>query len=696
MLLRATAPALFLVLFLPGSGGASGLGYTGNIAAKEDSAGDILQSVNHNASLGLSQSFTKALSMTELVRYNNEWQERGKKTEQVTQHAQLADLNDFFQANLSGSTRLVREDGQDGLETKNIEALIKSTWEYELVPTWSLVVGRQTFHDNSATERPDLENLTMSSTVDWENSFLAAYYSYRTLEAGVGQGLLVQTTDSHDAALKFNKSYWDRKLTVQFKQSYSQSRRLLDQISAAAGAVLPLAGTEIHTGPDTTPADFIEDPLVVANPQMTDPDLVTPAYTVLNATADNVIRLRSNGRSVDLIHLYTENDLGVLPAGLSWRLYTNDDLLSPWADGGNLSPTYNSSRQRFEISLAPLAAEYIKLVLDISLLGPAGINFTGVQVFNSNLATSVGSVNENTSQSTSLFLDARLSRTWAVGYLFDLGSNKATGDQEFNIGKLGQSVNLRYKSVDGTISSRISLAQQNEESGSDDSPDSAGRYYSFDLDKALLPTLNVGIGAGKSERYLSSHLISEIYSYHIDSAAQLYPDLGMSLGFNYAESSYSPMQTAGVKNESEKIDFKVTSRLRPEVALTLSEDYLAQKNLSGFQESFRTGIILNWQPSDSLIISGSGYHTVDNTPDPAAFSVTAGINLAFSRELLLRLQYAAAKSDETMQSGGANLNWSAKKGLRCEGGFSYTQSTGQQATDDFLVSGKVTLSFKVP
>jgi hypothetical protein len=688
--------ASFFVLFFPGIGGANGLGYTGDLAAKEDSAGNILQTRSHNASLALGQSLTNALSLTEHLRYNNEWQERGKKTEHVSQNAQLVDLNAFFQANLAGSTRLVIEDDRDGVETKNIEAAISSTWEYELAPTLSLVVGRHTAHDNFVNARPDAENSTMNTVVEWENSFLAAYYSYRTLEQDTGQGLLVQTTDFHDASLKFNKAYWDQKFTVRFQQSYSQSRRLVEQISPDAGAVLPLTVSEIHTGLDTTPADFSEDPLVVANPQMADTDLVTPAYSVLNATSDNVIRLRLNGNTVDRIHLYTPNDLGVLPAGLTWRLYTNDDLLTPWADGGNLSPTYNSSRQRFEINLGPLAAEYIKLVLDISLLGPASLNFSGVQVFNSNLTTSIGSVTEISSQSTALFLDARLSQNWALSYLFDFGVNEGTGSQKFNVAKLGQAVNLSYKSVDGTILSRISMSQQNEESGLAHSPESQGRNYSFGLDKALLPTLNVGIGAGKNERYLSAVLISETASYHIDCDAQLYPDLGMGLAFNYAESAYSPIQTVGVKNESKQIDFTVTSRLRPEVALTLSESYLDQKNATQSLESFNTGISLNWQLSTSLIISGSGHHTVDNTPKPAAYGITSGINMALARGLLFRIQYAASKSDETMQSGAANLNWSAKRGLRCEGGLSYTQSTGPQAIDDFLVSARVTLSFKVP
>jgi hypothetical protein len=685
--------AALLVLAVTGTGKAAGLGYSGSILGQEDSAGNIVQTRTHNLNLGAGQIFTNYLVMSELVRYNHKWN-AGKISEQLAQSVELVNSNQLFRANISGSKRLNVEDGQDRLETTNIEAGWKSTWKFDFVPDFLLLVGRQNSHDNFVTVQPEKEQTSLNTNVDWQVSAFHAYYGYRVTDDDSGHGLLVQNTEAHQGQLDFRQTYWEKRLMVNFRQGYSKSRREFERISATAGALLPLTLSEVLTGPDSTPADFIESPLVVANPQMQDSDQATPAYSVPNSTADNVLRLRVTGQTVDRIYLYTQDDLGAGPAGLTWRLYTTDDLFNPWVAGGPPTVTYNSGQRRFELSIPPLAAEYVKLVLDNSLVGPPTINFTEVEVFNSNLVASVGSVNESVSHLTSLDLGSQLSQNWLVGYHLDFSRQESVGNPVQKSDKSGHRVNLQYRSADSTLLSRISYAQQQSEAGVTDTTESVRKNYSFDLDKSLLATLSVGFGINKSEQYLSSQLVTERLSYRFDTTAQLYPDLSMSFAVDFNESESFRTANLG-KLESNNVVFKITSRLRPEIALTLIESYSGQKGGLVSEERYDTGFLSSWQVSDALVVTASGAYSTNNTGDDDKLNFATGIDLAFTERLLLKIAYAVAKTEENIQAGQARLHWTPKKGIRCQGGFDYTQSSGQVA-DNMALVAEVAVNFRVP
>ena len=114
----------------------------------------------------------------------------------------------------------------------------------------------------------------------------------------------------------------------------------------------------LMTGTDITPGDNDDTPLV-ANFPMSDAVTVATAYSIVAPSFSNSIVVPVNFQQVGRFYLYTANNLGGVPPGMTWELWSNNGAtlsLDPWqleGDALTMAPlvTYDTGNRRFVIQL---------------------------------------------------------------------------------------------------------------------------------------------------------------------------------------------------------------------------------------------------------------------------------------------------------------------------------------------------------
>ncbi len=666
----------------------AGLTYSGFISSEEDNTGLFLQTQSHSVNLGLRQQLTNFVAVDEAVRYSYRLVEPLPQTEQLLPSIDLVNANLLYRFNLSALSTMNLDNNDKIADNSRYEIGFKSQWQSNLVPSLQVVASqRNDLQTVGASSFGENETNSLSTTLDWHRDALGLYYNNRWTEDFDLRGDLIETTTSHNANLEFDKGFWGNKLHVGFKQVYSETKEVRGEASTSEG-LIPQTILEVRTGYDNTPADSAEDPLVVATPAMQD-GILTIAYPVASNTSFNNIILALAGQ-VDLIYLYTTTDLGAAALGLTWNLFTNDFLGTTW-DPATFSSgvTYNSVRQRFEIKVDGLSVNYLKLVLDIPLAGPA-IDFTEVLVFDSRITVTSEKVTLNTNSNTSLNLSSRLSRDWFFNYRTDLAVNEIERASPYEREQLGHGGNLKYSSADGSFFSvfsftmsrgrivRLGVIDENENT-----------TYAVDLNKQFLPTLSAGIGWDRNEFSVNSVRTAERFSYRLDSHAQLYPDLDLDLQVDVSESENFQSLS---KSNSVSGDVTLASRLYPGLFLSLAGRYADSE--PGAQV-YTSDLIMQWRPSDDLSFSGGVSYIDDNSIEYKQFISRLDIDLVLTEGILLTTDYSATKAEKLSQVGKLSLNWYLKKGLRLEGGCRY-RDVSNLSGKDLTVFGNMAINFAMP
>ncbi len=689
----AVSLGLVLATLLPwkGTGFAAGLTYNGSYQAEENAGGEFIQRRQQSAGLSLSHELTNIISLREYVRYNERWEEStDNKSEQMTQGVSLIANHDLWQSDFSAASTLDLGSEHEQLESESYGARWKSKWKTDMVP--GLAVRLDSRKESRGVR--DSEDLGMSTALDWRRNNLSLTYDYRWRQQEPDWAELLDTTTSQDFQAGYTYSFWQRRLSLGLKHNYRTTSNEREARQTGSFS-LPVNLIEVRTGTDATPADAFEDPSVAINNQMDDSVLNVSAYSVTTNSTFNNIMIRPDGVNIDQIHIYTEIDLGGTALdGLTWSVYTNDLLGTSWDSVPLNGISYNSILRRYELDIGELAVDYLKIVLDISLLG-TDINFTEIEARdNIFLSSDTVILNETDTSQTGLSLGARVTENLLLSYRADFETRETSSvARESDQNELSQSAGARYLSPDQTFSSSLTFGNRRRETETGAGvTENETRSYALDLDKQFLPTLSAAIGISKSENYQDSTQFSEAMTYRLDSFAKLYPDLDLNIQLNYGETTN--FQTA-TKSDNNRATVGLLSRLSPAITLSLREDY----SESGSSESYKTVASLNWQISDMLVVRGRADHNRterDDAGSTEAVGFNSNLNLALTTDLLLEVDYSSSRaSGDVTETGEASLNWYPKSWLRLEAGCSYRHAPALPA-DDYRGYARADINFKLP
>ncbi|MDF1578667.1 MAG: hypothetical protein P1P81_09535, partial [Desulfobulbales bacterium] len=372
----------------------------------------------------------------------------------------------------------------------------------------------------------------------------------------------------------------------------------------------------------------------------------------------------------------------------------NDLLGTPWNTLPFNGISYNRILRRYELNIGERAADYLKIVLDVSLLGP-DIDFTEIEARDNVFLTSDTVLrNEDNASITGFTLGARLTENLQFSYRANLEVREtASGINEIERNELNQTAGVIYSSPDQTFVSSLTFGNRIREiDDGGDVSENVSRSYTLDLDKQFLPTLSAATGISRSETYQGSTQIGESLSFRLDGFAKLYPDLDLNMQLNYGETTNVQTST---KSDNHSATAGLLSRLSPAITMGLHESY----SDSGSSHSYNTGLSLNWQISSMLLIRGGANHTKTETAAAdrtEALGLNSGLNLALTQALLLEVEYNSNRSGgQVTEAGEASLNWYPKGWLRLEAGCSYRHAPTLPA-DDYRGYGRVDINFRAP
>lgn len=686
----------FFSLTAPGT---AGLNYSGALTGQEQQSGGIIYSQDHNVGLQLSQVLTTFASISEQGRYSYVQNQQEDVRETLSRSFDLVDKNQLFRVNLSGYATSRRADGREQSESRALDAGFRSDWENDFYPSLHFGFGKTTEQLTNRADLPVQETGHFDTSLEWERSNLALYYNYRYSDADYGVGYASQINGAHSGSLKFSDTYWQNKFRVRFEQLFTQNSR--EFYGLGAGFQLPIFITDVSTGHDDSPADNLEDPAVVNNNLMRDSDLLTPAYPVAAGSTFNNIVLVSNNQVITKINLYTNPGFSSDP-GLIWALYSTELLGTGWelVSTAITGVIYDVSAQRFEITLAPVAAKYLKISLAYPALTGPDVVFTEVEVFNVfDSAVAAAPREERISNSTLLSLSTVLSKNFRLGYVAENNDSGLKGNTANNNRELSQQVNLAYDSLEKSrANSSLFLSEQAE---------LETRRYFLGFHHEFLPTLSVALSWSKSESYLASLLATESAIYRLDTTAQLYPDLDMTVGFTLSNSGFF-QDNLWSERQGDSLLFQLTARLDPGTTLNLSETISEQKTPgSATTRSSVTTVSFTSRISEAVALSGQGGYSTQSPAQADSFTFRTSLNIALNKQTSLSATYAynyqaiasptatPGGESDTTQSGAIDLRWTPKSGLVFEGGTTY-QAQVDPAEKEFLTYGKVRVSFMVP
>lgn len=668
------------------------ISYRGLWETRENNGGRILQLYDHLVTVTDGQSLSDRLSASEKVSYNYRYEQEGLPRETVSPGASLSLSSDIFLANLAVNSVKNLRDQSNIPDSDEIGITWSSQWHKRLVPELRANYDYSRRRNDYINRLIDENRQMYGGEVSWDLLMANAFYSYRRDDTTNRGYQTIQ--DSHMARINAGHSWLANRLNVSLGHEYSEtSNERLIPVTSANTAVVPLTLSDVRTGTDPTPGD-VDDTMLVATASMRDGNLTLPAYSVAAATTNNSILVVTNGQPVDRIYIYvddlTQSNLGAVPLGLSWEVYSNDILGTSWNPETTVPVIYDAVNQRFEVALPALNAIYLKFVLDWT--GVFNINFTEVQaeqVLSAIAGSTASLVNETVINKSHFNFDFKVSKEVAFFYnlLMDKEENNAVtmNERENHVG------GLRLQNAPGDLKSILTYSLLR--SRYVQNPELQTEIYQLNVTKVFLPTLSMGIGAAHEEATQSGEAVYDKNRYNFYADAKLYPDLNSKLEATYWDQE--TYQAGGASNlwDNLRAEFTLTSRFRPSLNVTFFNVY-EEQNLDKalVKEQNTTGLAAGWQISDLLSLGGS-FQKEDNRLVPDIYIYTAAMVVGLSTGFQFKANYTLNDSTIRSQSGQAALLWSSRKNISWEVGCNYADNDGGTVNNVYKLYSKLLLNF---
>lgn len=648
------------------------LAYQGTFGSAENEDGRLIQNHGQRLTLDTGHDLFGRLTSEEYVNYNYGWAQESGARESISPGATLRLSGDIFAASLgvNSNKNLLPEKSQ----TDRLGLLWASRWEKEFVPRLRANYDYTRQRSYSLNARGDNNRKTIATHFDWDLRVAQLFYSYGQTENNYA--MYQETGTSHLARVDASRGWLDNRLRVSGGYDYKKSvnKQRFSFTNGTTANVL-LALPQADTGTDILPTDN-DDSMLVAAPFLlngADP-LLPPAYIATAANNSNCIRLRTDGQQVDRIFLYTQTNLGPLPTplGVNLRVYSNNNILiNSWDQVVGATWVYDSSNQRFIIDLPAVRANYVKLVVDLTV--PVTINFTEVQaeqVVQGTLESTVTYSREKQTDRSNFGIDFQLNNKVAFFYGLIL---QQEGKGTFNSSESeSHNAGVRMQNSGGDVRSMLAYSRSTQRDQS--SSEVLSESYNLSFNKIILPTLSVSLTGTHEGSFIDGAKTYARNRYSFYSDATLYPDLTSRL-----ETVYSEMTTYGAGTASGREDleakFALTSRFTPTLNVSAYDNYMVQNQIdqdSKWQNNI--GLASNWQVSDLLSLYVSMTRNSNSTVSYTSSTYSTGLVAGYGSGFELQISYSVQVSINKSQSGRASLRWSTVPNLSWEIGCNYAEA----------------------
>lgn len=624
---------------------------------------DTIDEYTLSYTLELSQDITEVMTFQESFRYSRQWEE-DDETEMIDPSLRFTVNNDLFVFGLLGAASEQRSDIAVDRSRRNWEATWNSNWDRRFWPKVRASYGRDYSYDGENPRKQDFEGERASAGLDWDLELFKVYYNVNRSHNNdnVTQG--EDTLTSHLARLETSGTFFDNRLNFTFSQQYSLSQTDSSTAVGPGGfALIREPVSEALSGRDNTPLVNTAGELT-SKGQLIDGDLGTAVADVFTNGLDIPplnLAFRMNLREVDLLYLYTEMDASAVSGAFSLNLYSSSNGLDYQLVRVATPFTYNSLERRFEIPVASLRQQWLKLVITASPI--QRVDFTEIQAFDQVFSSGafVARSDKTVNNLTDLSLGYRFSPTLDLTYNLGLEYGKYSAETDYTrSNQLGQ---VRW--VPGEYLTASLGVNENREDVQGQ-PETLNRSYSLRLSSPPVPTVDLNFGLSHSERYEDGTLKTTSQDTGLYASAALYPDLDANLDMTYGQTQ---QEESGEKTSHHGSRLALTARLVPRLTADFNTDYRKTSGTSE-TETMDSTLTLNWRVSDLLSLLAVGTKQWEDWRSSGE-SILLQASVAPTETTQFSLNYLHSTGTESTDRLGATGNWTIGPHLLLQANASY-------------------------
>jgi len=585
---------------------------------------------------------TRAMAVSSTMRYSLTEQD-GVQQQLLSPSADFLLANDIFRYGVSGMINARLNDERQANQDLTWETSLESAWVNKLLPFMRLSYGQSKSIDDLEPRRVDSLTSFADAGIEYQYEFLKLFYRYYMQE---GENRVAQNVDEsggHLAKLDLSRSFWRNRISFALSHQYSSDHgENTVEVGADGVALVNLQISQVAAGPEDNPLQTTELPNF---PALVDGKLEAPALTVRVGENLSMV-MRTSFQHVDMVCVYTSEELPAADRGFRWDVYGSIDGLQWTLLESDAQDIYNEVLQRFEININGVEELYLKVVA--AALPLVDTDFSEIEVYRR--VRTGGSfytdVRDSGNRQTDFNFRLQLASTVQMSYGLSLNAQDISTslDQE----SFSQFVSLQWNP--GTIFSSTLNATESRQDYSD-RPLLGTRSYALSVAATPVPTMDIALGSGRLESFEDGILISTSNNYTFYGSAVLLPDLNASLDVSFTEGE---VVGAAQTNNSMNSRLRLTAWLLPSLEADVIGSYGESRIGEVTGHNVDGSMSINWRPSDILSVSGATKKSWVNTgsgPDSYSFSA----NFALNRNNQMGLNYAKTGGEYVQEN--YNLNW---------------------------------------
>ncbi|MEJ2699387.1 MAG: hypothetical protein P8Z70_06985, partial [Desulfuromonadales bacterium] len=511
---------------------------------------EFQQVYNTGATPTLTYHPTNAISARFFLKYSrveiNQGNDRGwVSADRLTPTADITLSNDIFSAQLGGYVTKTFHSGTTGVPTTtNWQASLSSAWQIPLWPSLTLNYGEMTNEVSGGTgsNASGTKEKSAGISVNWDLLLAILFYQFTHNESEDRSSGSVRTADTHFARVDTDGSFWQKRVHFNLGQQALFSTQDLSLGNTQDGYFdeklvprsLSSALTDPNQLPDPPPGGWWTDQEVGLSPNPIlgngilddNPALDVPPEGNPNDRRVHLGVSFDSAQQIDLVDIYLDpltNQTGDQASTLQWDLYVRNPFGTGWElAAANLPTTFNADKKRFEVTINRRDTQ----IMVVSVM-PDGISLAITEVEAYSRLTQDNSSTRTFNYQGDLGMSIRIARNLRASTQVSFQRfNTKTGGSDYNTQRLSTSATLGWTPTP-LFSPSIAFSQNRQDQT--DQEDLKNRSYSLIVTTLPLPTLNLSLGATRTERYTGGTKTQTSDNYSLTTAAKIYPDLNAAL-----------------------------------------------------------------------------------------------------------------------------------------------------------------------
>ena len=614
-----------------------------------------------NYSLGLEKELTDTIDVSGSVRYTKK-RDSEKTLQTINPSVALDWKNYIFSFYISASSnRRLDSDGPD-YTSNTWDANLSSNWGPKW-PSIRLYYGQGRDYDDQHPRQTDTKSKHKGVDVNYQFSIFKVYYNYRDSK---DEDLVDDSTSwdyNHFASIEASKDLFNHRLSLSTSNQISYTKNVTETKAKGGKVTIPVTVVSGYSGVDDSP----DDGTLGINPALVDGDRFTSAGVDIGNTEDENLALETVYRKVNLIYVYTEDDVpDAWVSQFRWELYKSGDGTNWDLVALNLSYSYNHDMKRFEIELPDVSDRYVKLYV-AQIPNSGDVYVTEMEAYYEEVTgkSKVTTVNRYRGLRSSFNLDWRPWDTVLASYSFTLDKSKPDPGPD--------SRDLYHSArVEWSPSRYFSPSVQLGTTSRDTQGEKKRKSYSYSLtvNSSPLDTLDLSWGASRSEYYEGGDKESRTDTLDFYATATIFPDLTANLDLVHTTTKD---YEEGDTTRSFDARLTTTARLSPKLTLDGSLEYSHSSGEEDTTEE-RAYLSATWRVSDILLLSTT--QDVRWEDEGTGYSSVYTLWVAPTSKIQVNTQYTYSEpaDGDTSHVFSTFLSWAINRHFSFKSNYSYEKS----------------------